>query len=207
MGNPQEIEKMFEWIESNKELGKVDICINNAACVWAKGLMDMSLEEMQTMLNVNVLAYNYATKLSVQSMLKNSVDDGQIIFINSIFGHWVLPNPSMSFYTATKQAIGSLLDGWRLELSSLGKNIRIGQVSPGFIKTEAVETAFGREASEAIYGSTPHLTCEDVAAGILQILKAKTHVLTQDVILRHVHEDPAILTGGIGGVGEGNSNK
>ena len=38
MGNPKEIEKMFEWIETNKDLGRIDICINNAACVWAKGL-------------------------------------------------------------------------------------------------------------------------------------------------------------------------
>ena len=80
MGKPKEIEEMFKWIETNKDLGKVDICINNAACVWAKGLMDMNLEEMQTMLNVNILSYNYATKLSVQSMMKHDIDDGQIIF-------------------------------------------------------------------------------------------------------------------------------
>ena len=193
MGNPHEIEKMFEWIDSHKELGKLDICINNAACVWAKSLMEMTLEEMQATLNVNILGCNYATKLSVQSMLKHGVDDGQIIFINSIFGHWVLPNPRVAFYTATKQAINCLLDGWRLELSSLGKNIRIGQVSPGLIKTEAVEAAIGKEASDAFYGSTPYLTCDDVVAGILHILEAKSHVLTQDVILRHVHEDPAVL--------------
>ena len=198
MGNPKEIEMMFEWIDSNKELGKLDICINNAACVWAKGLMEMSLEEMQAMLNVNILACNYATKLSVESMMKHGVDDGQIIYINSVFGHWVLPNPSVAFYTATKSAIGCLLDGWRLELSSLGKNIRIGQVSPGLIKTEAVEAAHGKEAAEALYGATPHLKCEDVVNGISHILEAKPHVLTQDVILRHVHEDPAIL------IGEGN---
>ena len=75
MGNPKEIENMFEWIETNKDLGRIDICINNAACVWAKGLMEMNLEEMQAMLNVNVLGYNYATKLSIQSMMKHNVDD------------------------------------------------------------------------------------------------------------------------------------
>ena len=35
MGNPKEIETMFEWID--KELGKLDICINNAAGVFANG--------------------------------------------------------------------------------------------------------------------------------------------------------------------------
>ena len=81
---------MFEWIETNKDLGKLDVCINNAACVWAKGLMEMNLEEMQAMLNVNVLSYNYATKLSIQSMIKHNVDEGQIIYVNSVLAHTIL---------------------------------------------------------------------------------------------------------------------
>ena len=192
MGNPQEIEKMFEWIESNKELGKVDICINNAACVWAKGLMDMSLEEMQTMLNVNVLAYNYATKLSVQSMMKHDIDDGQIIFVSSEAAHNILPNPKVSYYSATKHALNCLLDGWRYEINALGKNIRIGQISPGVIKTAVVETKYGKEASEAFFGSIPHLKCEDVVDAVLHILQARPHIQTQDIILRHVHEHVAV---------------
>ena len=192
MGNPKEIENMFEWIETNKDLGRIDICINNAACVWAKGLMDMNLEEMQSMLNVNVLSYNYATKLSVQSMMKHDIDDGQIIFVNSEAAHNILPNPKVAYYSATKHALNCLLDGWRHELNSLGKNIRIGQISPGVIKTAVVEALYGKEVSDAFFDNTPHLKCEDVIDGVLHMLQAKPHIQTQDIILRHVHEAIAV---------------
>ena len=189
MGKPKEIEEMFKWIEANKDLGKLDICINNAACVWAKGLMEMNLEEMQAMLNVNVLGYNYATKLSIQSMMKHNVDDGQIIYVSSVLAHTIVPNPKIAYYSATKHALNCLLDGWRHELNSLGKSIRIGQISPGYIKTAAVEAQSGKEASDAFYGANPHLICEDVVDGILHMLQTKPHILTQDIVLRHIRED------------------
>ena len=189
MGKPKEIEEMFKWIEANKDLGKLDICINNAACVWAKGLMEMNLEEMQAMLNVNVLGYNYATKLSIQSMMKHNVDDGQIIYVSSVLAHTIVPNPKIAYYSATKHALNCLLDGWRHELNSLGKSIRIGQISPGYIKTAAVEAQSGKEASDAFYGANPHLKCEDVVDGILHMLQTKPHILTQDIVLRHIRED------------------
>ena len=189
MGKPKEIEEMFKWIEANKDLGKLDICINNAACVWAKGLMEMNLEEMQAMLNVNVLGYNYATKLSIQSMMKHNVDDGQIIYVSSILAHTIVPNPKIAYYSATKHALNCLLDGWRHELNALDKNIRIGQISPGYIKTAAVEAQSGKEASDAFYGANPHLKCEDVVDGILHMLQTKPHIQTQDIVLRHIRED------------------
>ena len=189
MGKPKEIEEMFKWIEANKDLGKLDICINNAACVWAKGLMEMNLEEMQAMLNVNVLGYNYATKLSIQSMMKHNVDDGQIIYVSSVLAHTIVPNPKIAYYSATKHALNCLLDGWRHELNSLGKSIRIGQISPGYIKTAAVEAQSGKEASDAFYGANPHLKCEDVVDGILHMLQTKPHIQTQDIVVRHIRED------------------
>ena len=111
--------------------------------------MDMTLEEMQATLNVNILSYNYATQLSIQSMMKHNVDDGQIIFINSVLAHTFVPNPKIAFYSATKHALNCLLDGWRHELNSLGRNIRIGQISPGVIKTAVIENQHGKEASNA----------------------------------------------------------
>ena len=189
MGKPKEIEEMFKRIEANKDLGKLDICINNAACVWAKGLMEMNLEEMKAMLNVNVLGYNYATKLSIQSMMKHNVDDGQIIYVSSVLAHTIVPNPKIAYYSATKHALNCLLDGWRHELNSLGKSIRIGQISPGYIKTAAVEAQSGKEASDAFYGANPHLKCEDVVDGILHMLQTKPHIQTQDIVLRHIRED------------------
>lgn len=67
--------------------------------------MDMTLEEMQATLNVNILLYNYATQLSIQSMMKHNFDDGQILFIHSVLAHTFVPNPKIGFYSATKHAL------------------------------------------------------------------------------------------------------
>ena len=77
-------------------------------------------------------------------------------------------------------------------MNALGKNIRIGQISPGVIKTAVVEDLYGKEISDAFFDNTPHLKCEDVIDGVLHMLQAKPHIQTQDIILRHVHEAIAV---------------
>ena len=72
----------------------------------------------------------------------------------------------------------------------MGKNfIRIGSISPGFVKTEAVQVATQNAAlAEMIYSSTPHIQSDDVREAVVQMISAKPHVQINDVILRHVHE-------------------
>ena len=46
---------MFSWIESHPELGKVDVCINNAGLSTAESLAEGSMESWRQMVDVNVL--------------------------------------------------------------------------------------------------------------------------------------------------------
>ena len=96
----------------------------------------------------------------------------------------------MSFYSATKHALKVVLEGYRQELRTLGKNnIRIGSVSPGLVKTEIVEVMTQNAAlSEMLYAKTPHIQSSDVSDTVLQIIASKPHVQIHDVILRHVEE-------------------
>ena len=98
--------------------------------------MDMTLEEMQATLNVNILLYNYATQLSIQSMMKHNFDDGQILFIHSVLAHTYLCAQPQDWFLFSYQTCTQLLDGWRKELNFLGRNIRTGQISPGVINME-----------------------------------------------------------------------
>ena len=105
---------MFSWIESHPELGKVDVCINNAGLSTAESLAEGSMESWRQMVDVNVLGNSYfivhcdhnlafealslCTQLSVQSMTKHGVDDGQIVMVNSFSGHRLAPNPSTRYF-------------------------------------------------------------------------------------------------------------
>ena len=96
----------------------------------------------------------------------------------------------MSFYSATKHALKVVLEGYRQELRSFGKNnIRIGSVSPGYVKTEILEAMTqDPELSERLYSQNPHIQSCDVAEIILQMIAAKPYVQIHDMILRHVEE-------------------
>ena len=76
------------------------------------------------------------------------------------------------------------------QLRSLDKNnIRIGAISPGLVKTEAIQV-FTQNAAVAdmIYASSPHIQTNDVTEAVLQIICAKPHVQIHDVVVRHVQE-------------------
>ena len=82
MTNTDEVLAMFKYIESNPDLGQIDVCICNAGLALGKPLSQLTPEEMSKMINLNVIAVSYATQLSVNLMLRKKVVDGQIIFIN-----------------------------------------------------------------------------------------------------------------------------
>merc|ERR1712223_1367646 len=89
MRNEDEIREMFIWIENHPDLGKIDVCIPNAGLNQDSKLMDGTMEQWKTMLDVNVLSLQLCTQLAVKSMLKNNINDGQIIMMSSQFGHQI----------------------------------------------------------------------------------------------------------------------
>ena len=82
MSNAEEVLAMFNYIETNADLGQVDVCICNAGLALGKPLSLLSPEEMSKMINLNIIAVSYTTQLSVNLMLKKNLVNGQIIFIN-----------------------------------------------------------------------------------------------------------------------------
>lgn len=183
-----DIKNMFDWIEKDEELGKVDVCICNAGIAIGKPLMELTLQDMQQMMNVNVISASLCTQLSINLMLKNDIDDGQIIFISSTVAHPTPDDSRMAFYTATKHALKVLLEGYRNEFRDKN-NLRFGSITPGFVKTEAIEAFIKDPAlSEMIYASTPHMEASDVSNAVMSILATKAKIEIQDIVLRHVNE-------------------
>ena len=59
------------------------------------------------------------TKILLTSQHK--IEDGQVIFVNSMSGHRVAGGSK--FYSATKFAVTALLEGWRMEVQRLQYNV------------------------------------------------------------------------------------
>ena len=126
------------------------------------------------------------TQLSIKSMMRNKISDGQIILISSMSGHRVPPNPSTRFYSATKFAVTGLLEGWRQEVRDLGSNIRVAAISPGLVETEFQSVMYpdNPDKAEAIKRSVKCLESEDISSAVSYIISCPPHMQIHDILLR-----------------------
>lgn len=187
LSNSEEVCHMFEWIENNPNLGKVDVCIANAGMAYDNSLLEGTVTEWKQMLDINVIALNQCTQLAIKSMLKHNIDDGHVIMVNGMAGHRISGTWTL-FYGATKFAVTGLLEGWRQEVRSLGNNnnIRISQLSPGIVETEFAQVMYNgdREKANQIFSSFKCMETVDMANSIKYMLEQPTHVQVHDILVR-----------------------
>lgn len=120
------VNEAFDWII--KELGSVDVLINNAG-TWSKGqLTTMDTDEVQNVLQVNVMGVVYCTQRAFKSM-KDRNFDGHVILINSVLGHFIPPNvggpPMMNIYAPSKYAVTAITEMYRQEFKGLETKIKV----------------------------------------------------------------------------------
>lgn len=114
----------------NSDLPNIDILVNNAGAFPISEITDMSLEEYDRCIAINVTAPFLLIKELAQNMINNSW--GRIVNIasSSAYGG----GPRTSVYCASKHALLGLSRSLHKELKP--HNIRVICVSPGSIKTE-----------------------------------------------------------------------
>jgi NAD(P)-dependent dehydrogenase (short-subunit alcohol dehydrogenase family) len=110
-------------------LGGLDILVNNAGILRLGGLNDMSLADIDALLNVNVRSPIVASKAALAHLGKG----GRIITIGSYFADRV-PSPALGIYAASKSALIAFNKALARELGP--KDITVNLVQPGSINTD-----------------------------------------------------------------------
>lgn len=114
-----------------KDVGKVDILINNAGIVIGKSFLETTDEQSEKVMNVNVMAMFWTCKAFLPDMLKSS---GHLVAITSAAGHTGAPN--LVDYCASKYAANGFMDSLRQELFHQRiTNIKFTTVMPFYINT------------------------------------------------------------------------
>ncbi|MFY0563119.1 SDR family NAD(P)-dependent oxidoreductase [Archangium lansingense] len=111
--------------------GGLDLLVNNAGILRPGPIGEMSLEDVDAMLAVNVRATVVFTNAAVKVL--SGRKGAAILNISSAAGRRPLPNISM--YGATKAAVQHLTQTWAIELASRG--IRVNCLCPGATGTPA----------------------------------------------------------------------
>jgi gluconate 5-dehydrogenase len=113
-----------------KELGTVDVLVNNAGMYIVKPLIEQTLEDWNTVMDVNLTSAFLATREVVKVMIPKK--SGSVINISSTFGFGGTEFPEISYYTS-KGGMVSMTKALAVELGR--HNIRVNAIAPGFFPT------------------------------------------------------------------------
>ena len=116
--------------EAVAALGKIDILINNAGLEKRDDFWDVTEEDFDAVLNVNLKGMFFVTQAVVRH-LRQTGRPGKIINISSV--HEELPFPHFASYCASKGGIKMLTRNLAIELAP--NKITINSIAPGAIET------------------------------------------------------------------------
>jgi 3-oxoacyl-[acyl-carrier protein] reductase len=158
-----EIEKNVNEIIS--EFGRIDVLVNNAG-IWEYGKADeMSLEQWENTIKINLTGTFIFTKSVIPLMKKNKF--GRIINITSTAGQ--RGEPFYSHYAASKGGIISYTKSLASELGEYG--ITVNSVAPGWVITDMTKDVFAdKEYREKVRNEIPVkriAEAEDIAGPVL----------------------------------------
>jgi 17beta-estradiol 17-dehydrogenase / 3beta-hydroxysteroid 3-dehydrogenase len=180
-----DIEDMFETLQ--EVFGGIDVLVNNAGLGHHSPLLSGEYQLWEEMMSVNVLALSQCTKLGIRQMEARG-SYGYVIHISSMAGHRVPEESGM--YSATKYAVRSLTESLRRELRSIGSEVRISAISPGFVETEFAEHYHKSQVKAAeTYRRYPVLQPDDIAEQVHFLLEQPTHVQIHDLLVRPTKQE------------------
>ncbi len=111
-------------------LGSVNVLVNNAGHGTSKPFLEMTPEEWQGVIDVNLTAAFLTAQAAARRMVEHQ-SGGAIINVTSVHEH--IPLSGAAPYTASKHGLGGLTKAMALELGPHG--IRVNAVAPGQIAT------------------------------------------------------------------------
>ena len=131
-----ELEAVQHAVEHLKgNLGSIDILINNAGIAKFGGFLDLSAEEWETIIRVNLMGVYNVTRAVLPEMIERK--SGDIVNISSTAGQ--KGAPVTSAYSASKFAVLGLTESLALEVRK--HNIRVTALTPSTVATDlAIET-------------------------------------------------------------------
>ncbi len=139
VGRAAEIENLVR--ETEKQLGPVDILVNNSATNLGQGpALNVTDEALLKTIEINVLSAMRLIRLTVPKMIERG--GGSVINIASIAG--LRPQPGGLVYSFTKAGLIMMTRVWAVEFGK--HNVRVNAIAPGLIQTDFSEYFWKDEA-------------------------------------------------------------
>lgn len=129
VGRLDEIENLVR--ETEKQLGTIDILVNNSATNLGQGpSLDATDEMLDKMVEINIKSALRLVRLTVPKMVEKG--NGSIINICSVAG--INPQAHGMLYSFTKAGFIMMTRSWGREFGPMG--VRCNAIAPGLIQTD-----------------------------------------------------------------------
>ena len=156
----------------------VEVLVNNAGVGIIKPFVEMSLDEWNTMMDVNVNALFHVTHALLPKMLERG--SGHVCTIGSISGRSAYVGGAA--YSGTKAFVTAWAESLMLEVR--GRGVKVSVVAPGGVATEFS----GHTVTEA---DRWKLAAEDVANAVAQVIATPPDVLIHRLEVRTLTPPPS----------------
>lgn len=136
ISNPDHLTKAYEQIY--KGFDKIHALVNNAAIQINKPMIEISVEEWDSVMNSNLRSVFLGSKLSYP-FLKAS-EEGAIVNVSSV--HAIATSTGVSAYAASKGGLLALTRAMAIEFAP--DHIRVNTVLPGAVDTQMLRDGLNR---------------------------------------------------------------
>jgi len=130
--------------EALRAFGSIDVWINNAGRGISRPVLELSDEDFDEMMTVNVKSALYGMQAVVPYFIERG--GGHLINISSFLGRVPIAS-HRSAYNAAKAALNALTANLRADVASTGVNVSL--VMPGLVATEFARNVIGTAAGAA----------------------------------------------------------
>lgn len=157
VSSEEQVVGMFRDVIS--QFGTVDILINNAGVQKDAKFTEMTLEQWNTVISINLTGQFLCAREAIKEFLRRGIDTsrsvacGKIIHISSV--HEVIPWAGHANYAASKGAIRMLMQTLAQEYGA--DKIRVNSICPGAIQTPINKDAWSTpEAMSSLMKLVPY---------------------------------------------------
>jgi len=177
VSNKQEVDEVFQ--KSVEQFGRLDILVNNAGIYFPKPALELTEEEWDKMIDINLKGQFLCAQRAAQEMAKNKW--GRIINIASVASGQVgVGIIGGVHYTASKGGILGMTESLADEWAPLG--ILVNAIAPGAIDTPMVAAAqIPKEAMDALLARVPLKRIgkpEEVSAAVVFLASEEASYIT-----------------------------
>lgn len=178
----EEVDEMVK--KTVDEFGKIDILVNNAGIADFKPFLEMTEEDWNRTIDINLKGYFLCAQAAAKEMAKQKA--GVIVNIASVaMGQQGIGFPNIVHYCASKGGIAGMTEALAVELAPY--NIRVNAVSPGMIDTPMIDPIKQDEKTiEAMMAKIPMRRAgepEEVSNLVLFLASDESSYMTGSVVV------------------------